>query len=101
MYSNPNPNSDLDYHINGSWISGVPMDGKIWPQYTIAQPVQLDFNLTGGSVINTYSAELGLDLPVTIGNATTSIYLNNATAWEGDRGSRCDLWRRIGKDVPN
>lgn len=71
-----------------------------WPAYSIAEPLQINLNITGGAlssvllngVINvTEYVEPGL---------RNNFAPVNARSWEGGRGARCDFWRNVGSLVP-
>ncbi|KAI9815795.1 MAG: hypothetical protein M1827_002191 [Pycnora praestabilis] len=73
-----------------------------WPQFTTAQPYQVNLNITGGTPVSTAG------ITPTSQNVTAYIEpgvvnnfsLVNAYTWEANRGVRCDFWRSVGLIVP-
>ena len=70
-----------------------------WPEFTIAQPYQIDLNQTGGT-FTTQNSTLGQLQTQTGMGAVNDFSLVNAYTWEGGRGMRCDFWRSVGEKVP-
>lgn len=68
-----------------------------FPRYSVAQPLQLNLNQTGGTAFS-YSV-----LPPPASNITAfkdpglrnQFQVVNAYDWEGGRGARCDFWRSM------
>lgn len=77
-------------------------DGNIeWPTYSKENPVQMNFNTTGGTLkYVTITDHLKYFLRLDPG-VTNSFRLVNAKTWEGGRGARCDFWREVAPRVPN
>ena len=75
------------------------MDFPVW---SLAQPLQLNLNETGGTA---FSAE---SFSMTAPNITefeepglqNAFEVVDAYSWEGGRGTRCDFWRSVASIVP-
>ena len=73
-----------------------------FPAWSLAQPLQLNLNQTGGTAFSTTS------FSATAPNITefeepglmNDFEIVNAYTWEGGRGVRCDFWRSVGAIVP-
>ena len=73
-----------------------------FPAWSLAQPLQLNLNQTGGTAFS------ALSFNPTAPNITefeepglmNDFEIVNAYTWEGGRGVRCDFWRSVGAIVP-
>ncbi|KAI9826686.1 MAG: hypothetical protein M1819_007320 [Sarea resinae] len=71
-----------------------------WPQWTSMNPIMLNLNETGGSVVSiplTTSQNITVDVDPGL---TNDFSLVQAYPWEGGRGYRCDYWQSVGGIVP-
>lgn len=91
-----NDNIDVDIDIDID-IDIVNID---WPAFTVANPVQMTLNTTGGTVTNvTVTPDLSYlvrEGPGIVNNFS----LANAYTWEGGRGQRCAFWMEVSERVP-
>ena len=73
-----------------------------FPPWSLAQPLQLNLNQTGGTAFS------ALSFSPTRPNITefenpglmNAFEIVNAYTWEGGRGVRCDFWRSVAAIVP-
>ena len=80
----------------------VTLAATKWPDFSVARPLQLNLNTTGGEEYSAFS------FAPTAPNVTQTrdpglkndFQLVNAFEWEGGRGRRCDFWRSIASIVP-
>ena len=81
--------------------SSAANPASTWPAFTVANPLQINLNQTGGVEI---SASVIMDAPnVTeyVGpGLVNDISLVNAFTWEGGRGNRCNFWLDYAAAVP-
>ena len=90
---------------NGANSSLTTSPASEFPEFSIANPLQLNLNETGGMSLE--SPLFGVK-GVGDGNGTVfvgeslknSIEVVDAYAWEGGRGARCDFWRSVARLVP-
>lgn len=84
-----------------------------WPEFSLARPLMMNFNQTGGTPYESTAVQVRNDGPLTVvGDKDRNVTLHSkpglrndfrvvdAYAWEGGRGARCDFWRSIGPIVP-
>lgn len=92
-------------HIVGNFVTtgdpSIPEEeaASAWPEYTIAEPWQINVNTTCGSERIPFPDLPPLELCAGPGTEN-DIRLVNAYAWEGGRGRRCDFWKSMGELVP-
>ncbi|KAI1452517.1 putative carboxylesterase [Annulohypoxylon moriforme] len=79
----------------------IGMYGNIdWPEFSLAKPVQMNLNTTGGNV-STVTVPPYLSYYVREGSGIVNTFnLSNAFTWEGGRGERCEFWRIVAERVP-
>lgn len=95
-----NPSADLNQTIPAHTADVL----RSWPTYSQSNPIQINFNETGG-VVDTNGHDPRDPFGITITQydrpgLTPSFSLVNAYTWEGGRGKRCDFWRDVGVNVP-
>ncbi|KAL4917397.1 Alpha/Beta hydrolase protein [Aspergillus aurantiobrunneus] len=80
--------------------STVPVDERgygdiAWPHFTVDAPLQMDLNMTGGTIRHHVVTEhLSYFLREDPG-VVNAFRLADAYSWEGGRGERCEFWRDI------
>ncbi|OCL09389.1 carboxylesterase family protein [Glonium stellatum] len=71
-----------------------------WPQYTVDNPVMMNLNETGGSLVQVNVTE-NLKYKVVLEPGITNVFkLADAYKWEGGRGKRCQWWSSVAAKVP-
>ncbi|KAI9759113.1 MAG: hypothetical protein M4579_002560 [Chaenotheca gracillima] len=99
---NNNPSiSTSDATGNNSMASSNTSAAVVnFPQWSIASPLQVNLNETGGQAFQApISATVNLTEFMDPG-LTNSFRVVNAYTWEGGRGIRCDFWRSVAAIVP-
>ena len=87
-----NPSISASVANGASSNSTMGMAATSFPAWSLAAPLQLNLNQTGGTAPNiTEFEEPGL---------VNDFEIVDAYTWEGGRGMRCDLWRSVGSVVP-
>ena len=73
-----------------------------FPAWSLAQPLQLNLNQTGGTAFSTtsFSATAPNITEFEEPGLVNDFEIVNAYTWEGGRGVRCDFWRSVGAIVP-
>ena len=90
---------------NGTSVSGTG-DGSVgamaFPAFSVAQPLQVNLNQTGGTPYSAANAVPGGTNVTQLGEPGLSndFSVVNAYDWEAGRGRRCDFWRSVAKVVP-
>lgn len=71
-----------------------------WPPFTLARPLQLNLNQTGG--VEVVESLLGAPNTTvyTAPGVVNNFSLVDAYSWEGGRGYRCDMWLALSSRVP-
>lgn len=73
-----------------------------FPAWSLAAPLQLNLNQTGGTAYSSTSFDAkqpnitAFEEP----GLMNSFEIVDAYTWEGGRGVRCDFWRSVGAIVP-
>lgn len=74
----------------GNFVVGKELP---WKAYTSQSPDMYNFNTSGGELsqytISNYTAIINS------GEVTSSSVVVDARDWEGDRGTRCDFWKKV------
>lgn len=76
-------------------MSNKPAD---WPRRTVGQPVMINLNTTGGTVVDTKIDEMTVKKLEGPGVAAESTEVN-ADTWEGGRGARCRFLRSLAESL--
>ncbi len=73
-----------------------------FPAWTLANPVQLNLNQTGGTAFSStsFSRTASNISEFKEPGLVNDFGIVNAYTWEGGRGVRCDFWRSVGAIVP-
>ena len=127
--SNAVANGLSSYNVTGQ-ANNTPNDASNWTPYSLANPMMLNLNTTGGTpstfTLNGTDSNPGMppspsstftinapddvyNVTATNGTTTTvtgnsiiqnAIRLVNANTWEDNRYARCEFWRSEGPKVP-
>ncbi|KAH7050133.1 acetylcholinesterase precursor [Macrophomina phaseolina] len=79
----------------GFIMSNKPAD---WPRRTVGQPVMINLNTTGGTVVDTKIDEMTVKKLEGPGVTAESTEVN-ADTWEGGRGARCRFLRSLAESL--
>ncbi|KFY13465.1 hypothetical protein V491_06389 [Pseudogymnoascus sp. VKM F-3775] len=92
--------SITDTIANGiSSNSNAPNPASEWPTFTIADPMQVVLNTTGGIPTSIFAISVNITEMYDPG-LMNHFTIANAYDWEGGRGRRCDFLRSIAAAMP-
>ena len=79
----------------------APNPASSWPQFSVAQPFQINLNETGGTSFSAPGVYPSMNITEFRDPGLRNQFdLVDAYTWEGGRGIRCDFWRSVGIVVP-
>ena len=79
---------------------GVGGFDGMFPQFEIADPVQVNLNTTGGMPYESVNGNLPNVTAFEGEGVRNAFGVVDAYEWEGGRGTRCDFWRSVATLIP-
>ena len=99
MFDNPSI-SNLLANGPSSLAASVPNPASDWPRWTEASPMILNLNTSGGTPYTWWAPNGATVTQFKMPGLQNNFTIANAMDWEGGRGKRCEIWKKLSPLVP-
>ncbi|KAI4158970.1 MAG: hypothetical protein LQ342_007004 [Letrouitia transgressa] len=91
--------ADFAQRFRKAWGNFIIHNDPDWQAWDSSAPKMQNLNVTGGFSVRKFTIA-GLMAAQSYGDVRTDIRLVDAYTWEGNRGKRCNFWRRNADGIP-